>query len=1620
MKRRRRWLRIALAIARALVAAVALVVGGGVLFLHTPSGANLVRRRMLEGVAGAVAGEVTAERLRFAGNRVSLYGLELRDPEGQLVARAAEVDVDLSPLGLLRRRIVLSRVAVIRPELRLRIDGRGLNLTRALAARHPAAEPAAPGNPAGARSRFALDVRAFELVGGVVDYHAAGSGAEPRHARLEDLRIAAHASVGLDGSGIDAGAAAAARVVAPLAAPLAIHLGARAGNGVAGGRAAGIDLDLDVSVDTSDDGSALQATATRAPSGDIEVEVERLHLAPRLVRALFPSLGLKTPIDVTGRLGRDGAVVTASADVDARALGGGGHVAVEGGFDLDTRRAIGVHVQASDVDLGAILEGLPRSDLSLSLRADGGGPDLDRLDGTFSLIAPPGRLGGAAVGPVRLSVRASDGRIEADPLKVVLPGLTLTGSATATTIGTPIRGRSDARITADLAIDATDLERTARSLSLLVSSGSGSGSLLPPLAGRGQIVVHVGGTLVAPSIAARGRFAALAVAGQSARDITFKIGLVDLRHPESAVAELHASSLVAGGRALGEARLALRSQHRAIAAEVEIGDGKILAVSTRGRWTRARRAAVIDSFTLVSGNASWAQSGPIRLALGDGGWALGGLDLRSGDQRLRADVKARGEGLAARVDVDRLDLGRIPRRLLPARVPELGGRLDLHLAVDGPTRRPELAARVDLSHARVGRYRELKLVLDGRYARGRARATVSAAGLGASVQGQLDLPATWPVRERAAPLSANLAVTSSDLGALLAVVRPGDAAAVAGGARARLQLGGTADDPSLSLHVETSDLRVGELATGAVALDAQAAGDAPMTLTARLGAGAGGAGGIAIGTLSVEAPLSLRALARGQWPPRRDWLATPVAVRADLQQIALAKIAVLVRRPRMIAGSAALRLDLHGTARAPEGAFNLIVSRAHGPRFPETDVRVDAAFGTRDVRLAAQVVRKQRLLAWASALAEIPAARLGDVDALEQAPLHVRLGVGPIDLHQTPLVGLEAASGAPGPGDGAATQGTAKRTTQGTTQGTTTDGAAKVAVKEDAGAGAGAISGSLHGRARLDVEIDGTARRPTVRATAQLRALRGEAFEAGAARALLTYADAHAALDVKLTSQAGGAATVRGTSTLDLGSSSLRHGIDLARVPIDLSFDANALDLAWLSGIAPLVHDVGGRVTAAVRFQGEAGAPTVTGRFEWVDGTLGLAGLGGYNKIHLRAHGDQRAIQLDALDARSGDGNVHLTGTLHRPTGGGAALQLAAKVNRFPVYAQGELLATASLDASARATLSHAGADGTLTIGDLHAELAKQPKNLQPLDRPADVVLVSEGHPIDRVEAKKLARLRAARRKTGTAALAAGVAATPLPSAPPFVTRVTIDAPRNLWLRGNDADLEVGLERGFRIELGDAVTVFGQVHVERGHVDVLGRRLVVQAGSTARFAGPVAVPIIDVSAKYVDDKDNLTVVLRAQGPIDNLKVNVSAPDHPGLTETQLYTVLVVGHLQSGGDSGGGAAAAVSSQALTAEAGSLVAGVLASQLQKVLSKRLPLDVLSIQTGEGLAGSRLEAGKYLSSELYIGYVGRSGANPALLQNSNAVHLEYRISSRWSFDAEYGDAGTGTADLMWTKHY
>ena len=51
------------------------------------------------------------------------------------------------------------------------------------------------------------------------------------------------------------------------------------------------------------------------------------------------------------------------------------------------------------------------------------------------------------------------------------------------------------------------------------------------------------------------------------------------------------------------------------------------------------------------------------------------------------------------------------------------------------------------------------------------------------------------------------------------------------------------------------------------------------------------------------------------------------------------------------------------------------------------------------------------------------------------------------------------------------------------------------------------------------------------------------------------------------------------------------------------------------------------------------------------------------------------------------------------------------------------------------------------------------------------------------------------------------------------------------------------------------------------------------------------------------------------------------------------------------------------------------------------------------GQRLPGANVEAGKYLTDELYVGYAGKMGADPTKYENPNAVRLEYQFLPRWS---------------------
>jgi translocation and assembly module TamB len=206
------------------------------------------------------------------------------------------------------------------------------------------------------------------------------------------------------------------------------------------------------------------------------------------------------------------------------------------------------------------------------------------------------------------------------------------------------------------------------------------------------------------------------------------------------------------------------------------------------------------------------------------------------------------------------------------------------------------------------------------------------------------------------------------------------------------------------------------------------------------------------------------------------------------------------------------------------------------------------------------------------------------------------------------------------------------------------------------------------------------------------------------------------------------------------------------------------------------------------------------------------------------------------------------------------------------------------------------------------------------------------------------------------------------------------------------------------------------VRVRRGFLSALGRRFDLTAGSTVVFTGPPDRPTLAVDASYrvARVQPETTVLVRVEGPTDDLSFSLNSPEHPEWGDTELMSVIATGRLPDETETG-------NTSSPSAQAASVLGGLIADRVQKALVSRLPIDVLTIEPGQGLSGARLEAGAYFGDDIYVAYVGNLGVDPMdVRENRNEVHLEYQLTSRWSFEATYGDARQGSFDLLWTKHY
>jgi translocation and assembly module TamB len=421
---------------------------------------------------------------------------------------------------------------------------------------------------------------------------------------------------------------------------------------------------------------------------------------------------------------------------------------------------------------------------------------------------------------------------------------------------------------------------------------------------------------------------------------------------------------------------------------------------------------------------------------------------------------------------------------------------------------------------------------------------------------------------------------------------------------------------------------------------------------------------------------------------------------------------------------------------------------------------------------------------------------------------------------------------------------------------------------------------------------------------------------------------------------------------------------------------------------------------ADAKMSGQLLRPGIEGALQLTRGRIELAGYGDYRDIRLHLTATPHRLELRELVVHGRKGEAKLSAVAQRQ---GKAYRISSTLDAkdFPFYSQDQLLASLSMRATAHGT----GRRGSITlepvnIREAHVELPDtQRRDLQKLDEPEDIVLVRNGVPLDEEQ-----------RGTGGAGTA-GMEAAPAKEPVAWRIKAHIQAPRNLWVRGKDVNAELGLSDDFTVDVGEALNLFGTVAMQRGRVEVMGRRFEIDKSSTVRFTGPADSPELDVTALHVNEREDITVKMHISGAPGAIVVEPSS--EPPLPETEIYTLIATGRrtLERGSGS-----TSPSDTAVT-----LVGSLAASQLKETLSKSLPLDVLSIESGEGgLENARLEAGTYLSDRFYVGYQADLGADTSDGENTHAVRLEYQIGKRWSLESTYGDARAGSADLVWERQY
>ncbi|MCF8032124.1 MAG: translocation/assembly module TamB domain-containing protein [Desulfarculaceae bacterium] len=430
---------------------------------------------------------------------------------------------------------------------------------------------------------------------------------------------------------------------------------------------------------------------------------------------------------------------------------------------------------------------------------------------------------------------------------------------------------------------------------------------------------------------------------------------------------------------------------------------------------------------------------------------------------------------------------------------------------------------------------------------------------------------------------------------------------------------------------------------------------------------------------------------------------------------------------------------------------------------------------------------------------------------------------------------------------------------------------------------------------------------------------------------------------------------------------------------IRLKASAHDLPLALAAPFLPGLQQFRGKASLELNVDGTIHRPHMSGSFSLNNGRFIVASSGQIvERIELDLGLEGGRVDIKKASAYS-EGELELTGSLRLPLGGPGALDLSLSSQDLLVLlgTVGQVDVTSSVKLGGDFT--NPVLTGRVGISDIVVRYGlAEPAGM------ADVVILRPGQKPPLLE-KKDRRFKLPPQLDGLKVDLRADLGKP--------TRVSLD---DGWL---DASGGLHLTK----EPGKPLIFNGAVTIQKGLVIIVGKRFEVLEGKADFLGKTQPDPALNAEARL--SMGYITVFVSVAGTALDPTINLSSL--PPMSQADILSTIIFGRPAAELNKG-------QSQELSAQALALLGQVGQREMSRIFGPDLSPDVVTVHNTLS-AGPSLEAGKYLSEDLYLRY--RQNLGPYGGQN---VGLEYRLSRYFSVESTVGNTRDNGVDLVFTRDF